>query len=503
MMGRANFVAIDLGAASGRVFVSEWDGQKFHLGQLHRFSNSAVRANDHLYWDVLRLWSEIKIGLHAYKRKCQAPAVSVGVDAWGVDFVLLDSSGHLIGNPHSYRDSRTNGAPAAVFAKIPEVECFQETGIRSMSINTLFQLFSMVQGHDPQLEVAATLLMLPDLFTYWLGGSKSTEYTAASTSEMLAKRNTHWANDFLSRLAIPTHILPDVSLPGCVVGKMQKEIVREVGFAEAPSLISVAAHDTASAVAAIPKMDRHSVFLSSGTWNLMGVETTIPVTTREALDLRFSNEGGVHGSILLLRNITGFWLLQECVHQWERQGESYEWQDLMRLAQSAAPFRSLLDPDSAEFECPENMLLAIRTFCRNTGQAEPELPGEFARCCLESICFRQREVLECLERLTQSRLGIIRIVGGGCHNHLFCQFTADASGRCVVAGPVEATVLGNVLVQAVAAGHVRDIQQGREAVAESVEQLTYQPELGSNWDEAFCKFKELRTRNTESSRREH
>lgn len=502
MNARANFVAIDLGAASGRVFAGEWDGRKFHLEQLHRFSNSAIRAKDHLYWDVLRLWSEIKIGLHTYTRKFSSSPVSVGVDAWGVDFALLDASGGLIGNPYSYRDARTNGVPGAVFEKIREFECFQETGIRSMAINTLFQLFSMVQRGDPQLQVTATFLMLPDLFTYWMGGSKSTEYTAASTSEMLAKGNAQWAYQFLARLAIPTNILPNVSAPGSIVGTMQKEIAREIGFAEAPSLVNVAAHDTASAVAAIPNMDQDSVFLSSGTWNLMGVENKAPITTREALELKFSNEGGVNGSILLLRNITGFWLLQECVRQWERQGQSHDWQELLRLAETAVPFRSLIDPDAPEFERPENMLLAIRAFCRNTDQSEPEAPGEFARCCLESISLRQREVLESLERLTQRSLSTIRMVGGGCHNHLFCQFTADATKCRVVAGPVEATVFGNLLVQAVATGHVRDIQQGREAVAGSMELVSYEPQPGSNWDEAFCKFKHLTARGMQSLRQE-
>jgi rhamnulokinase len=497
MTARANFVAVDLGAASGRVFVGEWDGRKFYLEELHRFSNSSVRAKDHLYWDVLRLWSEIKAGLLAYKRKFPVGPVSVGVDAWGVDFALLDSSGHLIGNPYSYRDGRTNGVPAAVFAKIPESECFQETGIRSMAINTLFQMYSMVQNSDSQLQVAASLLMLPDLFTFWLGGSKTTEYTAASTSEMLAKGKTQWADDFLRLLEIPTEILPAVTLPGSVVGKMQKEIVREVGFSEEPALISVAAHDTASAVAAIPYMDQDSVFLSSGTWNLMGVETDTPITSREALDLKFSNEAGVDGSTLLLRNITGFWLLQECVRQWERHGEARDWQELLRSAETAAPFRSLIDPDAAEFECPENMLAAIRCFCKNTDQPEPERAGEFARCCLESISLRQREVLESLERLTKRNLRTIRMTGGGCHNHLFCQFTADAAGRRVVAGPVEATVLGNVLVQAVATGHISNIQQARKAVAESIEQKTYESQRNSGWDDAFCKFKDLRVRSVQ------
>lgn len=498
MTARANFVAVDLGAASGRVFAAEWDGRKFHLEQLHRFSNSSVRAKDHLYWDVLRLWSEIKTGLHAYKRKFQAAPVSLGVDAWGVDFALLDSAECLIANPYSYRDARTNGVPAAVFARIPEFECFQETGIRSMSINTLFQLYSMVQSRDSQLQLAASLLMLPDLFTFWLGGSKTTEYTAASTSEMLAKGTGQWAYDFLRRLAIPTQILPPVTMPNSIVGKMQKDLVREIGFGETPSLVSVAAHDTASAVAAIPNMNEDSVFLSSGTWNLMGVETHTPITSREALDLNFSNEGGVGGSVLLLRNITGFWLLQECARQWERQGEAHDWQELLRLAEKATPFRSFIDPDAAEFECPENMLAAIRTFCKSTEQPEPEHPGEFARCCLESISLRQREVVECLERLTQRKLRTIRMTGGGCHNHLFCQFAADATNRCVVAGPVEATVLGNVLTQAVASGHVGNIQQGRQAVVESMEQVIYEPRQNYGWDEAFSRFKDVTAKSVQS-----
>ena len=495
MSARANFLAVDLGAASGRVFVGGWDGRKFHLEQLHRFSNASVRAKEHLYWDVLRLWSEIKTGLQAYKRKFHDEAVSVGVDAWGVDFALLDSCGHLVGNPYSYRDARTNGVPAVVFAKVPEFECFQATGIRSMAINTLFQVFSMVQSGDSQLRMAANLLMLPDLFTFWLGGSKTTEYTAASTSEMLRKGTTQWAQDFLTRLELPTQILPEVTLPGSVVGTIQKEIARELGFGDTPSLVSVGAHDTASAVAAIPNMDQDSVFLSSGTWNLMGVETATAITSREAMDLKFSNEGGVNGSVLLLRNITGFWLLQECVRQWERQGEPHDWQELLHAAETAVPFQSLIDPDAAEFECPENMLEAIRNFCKDTAQAVPELPGEFARCCLESISLRQREVLECLERLTGRRLHTIRMTGGGCHNHLFCQFTADACGRGVVAGPVEATVMGNVLVQAVATGHIGNIEEARKAVAESTEQMTYTPQVGRGWDEAFDKFKNLGARS--------
>jgi rhamnulokinase len=483
-----NFVAIDLGASSGRLAVGCWDGRKFELQELHRFANGSVNVEGHLKWDVSRLWAEIKCGLSKYASRYLAPLAGISVDAWGVDFALLDAKGDLLGDPFHYRDPRTDGVPPRVFSRVPERELFQHTGVRTMQINTLFQLFSMVESGDRNLAAAQNLLMIPDLFHFWLSGEKSAEYTEASTTQMLLCREREWARDLLRRAGIPEKILGPITYPATILGEVKPQLLKECGLKGPVPVIAAGSHDTASAVAAIPHMDEHSVYLSSGTWSLMGVESTEPVTSDEALSLRFTNEGGVAGGIRLLRNISGLWLLQECVRQWQTQGRQYSWEEVMQLAASAPPFRSLIDVDAAEFLAPDDMPAAIRGHCRRSGQAEPHDDGAIARCCLESLALKYRVVLEALETLTGKDLQTIRIVGGGSQNKLLNQFTADVCRRVVVAGPVEASALGNIMVQAVATGSLAGIREGRESIALSADLATYEPRPLAELDHAYDRF---------------
>ena len=491
MQQTADFVAIDLGASSGRVLLGRWDGARFDLQELHRFDNGAVNVLGRLHWDVLRLWSEIKDGLAHYAARFDRPPAGIGVDTWGVDFALLDRAGHLLGNPYHDRDPHTEGVPEQVFARVPRRQIFEQTGIQFMRLNTLYQLFSLAQAGDPQLAAAETLLMMPDLFHYWLTGRKMAEYTDATTSQFFLCRERRWATDLLAQLGLPTQILPPVVAPGTILGELQPDVMAEVGLRQPTPVIAPASHDTASAVAAIPGLDERSAYISSGTWSLMGVEIHEPIINDRALELNFTNEGGVGGTIRLLKNITGLWLVQKCRRRWQRAGQQYSWDELLALADQAEPLRSLVDPDDEAFLSPEDMPAAIRAYCRRTGQPEPGDAGAVIRCCLESLALRCRAVLDALEELTGRRLETIRIVGGGSQNRLLCQFTADACQRPVVAGPVEATALGNVLLQAIATGYLPDLAAGRAAVAASVRLESFEPRGNAAWEEAFARFKRL------------
>lgn len=486
-----NFLAIDLGASSGRVLLGQWDGQLFRLQEMHRFPNGPVNILGHLYWDVLQLWAEIKTGLARYSAQFDQPVAGIGVDTWGVDFALLDRAGNLIGMPSHYRDSRTDGMPEQAFLKVPRDQIYQQTGIQFMQINTLFQLFSMVEGNDPQLEWADKLLMMPDLFHYWLTGQIAVEYTIATTSQMLDARKRSWATSLLSRLNISTQFLPAIVPPGTVLGELRPDISREVGLDGSAPVITPGGHDTASAVAAISDLDVHSAYISSGTWSLMGIEIPEPIINSQALELNFTNEGGVAGTIRFLKNIPGLWLLQECRRQWQQEGQAYTWDELLTLGEEATAFRSLVDLDAHDFLSPGDMPNKIHAYCQRTRQPEPEGVGDIVRACLESLALRSRRVLANLEMLSGRRLETIRVVGGGSLNRLLCQFTADACQRPVVAGPVEATALGNLMLQAVAGGHLADIHQGRQAVAASIERINYDPHPSLAWDEASTRFEKL------------
>lgn len=488
MQNTTNFLAADLGASNGRVLLARWDGVRFDLDVVHRFPNGPVNVPGRQYWDVLRLWASIKEGMARYVSQYGGVAASVGVDTWGVDYGLLDANGQLLGNPVHYRDVRTVGVPEIAFNRVSRADIFAETGLQFMELNTLFQLYAMrIQG-DPQLDLAARLLLMPDLLHYWMTGEQVAEYTIASTTQMLHAQERRWATGLLAKLDLPTELLPPIVEPGTVLGPLLPYVTDEVGFSGNVPVIAAGSHDTASAVAAVPDLDEESIYLSSGTWSLMGVEIPQPILTDAVLAHNFTNEGGVDNTIRMLKNVTGLFLVQECRGQWQRAGDDYSWADLMAQAERAEPFRSLLNPDAPDFLNPSDMISAIQDFCRRSNQPVPESVGQIIRCCLESLALRYRSVAESLDELTGRHLSTIRVVGGGSQNTLLNRFTADACQRVVVTGPSEATALGNVMVQAIATGHLANIAEGRAAIAASIDQTVLEPDEAGGWDEAYGRF---------------
>ncbi len=491
MMHTTDFIAADLGASSGRIMLGEWSGNAFSVRELHRFANQGIRAAGSLHWDILHIWSEIQSGLTKYHAVSSQTPAGIAVDAWGVDFGLLDRAGHLVSNPVHYRDARTTGIPPRLFEILPERDWFAETGVQTMPINTLFQLFSMVLTQDPALVSAETLLMIPDLCTWFLCGEKTVEWSEAATTQMYSTRRKDWAREMLAKVHIPLHILPPVTRPGTVLSPLRAEVLDDCGLTRAFPAIAVGSHDTASAVAAIPNMDQHSVFLSSGTWSLMGVEAAEPDTSDAAMRLGFTNEGGADGALLLLKNLTGLWIVQECLRHWASEGQTLNWSDLVSAASTAPVLQSFIDPDAPQFQAPCDMPKAIRQYCASTGQPVPQTIGEVARCAFESLSLKYRFVLESLRILTGRDLRTIRVVGGGGLNAMLCQMTADACGCQVVSGPAEASTLGNVMLQAVATGHLSDVRSGRAAIAQSVQCSTFEPHRNPQWDQAYARFRAL------------
>jgi rhamnulokinase len=495
----ASFLGVDIGASSGRVMAGHWEGRRFQLEELHRFPNCGVSVGDRTYWDVLSIWGQMLQGFSRFSAIHRRCPVSFGVDAWGIDFGLLDEGGRLISNPVHYRDRRTEGIPERLFDIIDEKTLFTETGVQPWRINTLFQLYSMVLAGDSELRFANTLLTIPDLFSYFLCGATAVEYTEATTTQMFSPHATDWARQVLRMVGIPEKILPDVSKPGTRLGKARPAVLKECGFSQNVPVIAVASHDTASAVAAIPNMDPDSAFISSGTWSLMGTEIPGPNISDEARRLGFTNEGSATHGFLLLKNLAGLWIIQECLRCWEKEGHDCGWSEVVEAATLAPPFCSLLDPTDTVFELPANMPAAVEQYCRETTQPVPRGVGEFARALFEGLALSYRTVLVSLETLTGRSLSTIRIVGGGSRNALLSQMVADACKRVVVAGPAEATVLGNVMMQAIATGHIRDFRQGRVAVAESCQCQTYEPHHSTAWDEAFVRFGQLTNRHQPQS----
>lgn len=491
MSESAHFLAADLGASSGRVMLGKWDGERFTIQELHRFPNASVRVGDGLYTDILGIWSNILQGLQKYRALSEQLPQGIGVDAWGVDFGLLDRAGRLIGNPRHYRDPRTDGIPQQVFEKVSEERWFAETGVRTLTINTLFQLHCMVQSCDPALTNAETLLLIPDLCSYLLCGETIGEWSAVTTTQMYSLRRKDWARELLQELSVPVGMLPRIVRSGTLLAPIRPALMKDCGFSGSFPTIAVGSHDTASAVAAIPDLDENSVFLASGTWSLMGVEAEEPNLSEKAMRLGFTNEGSVTGGVLLLRNISGLWILQECLRQWNGEGRPYTWADLVLAAQNASMFASFIDPDAAEFQAPGDMPHAIRLFCGKTGQKAPESIGEVARCAFESLVLRYREVLESLRELTGRELIRIHVVGGGAMNEFLCQMTADASACHVVSGLVEASAMGNFVLQAVATGHLSNVSSGRAALARSEQRTTFYPKGSDAWDEAYARFRKV------------
>lgn len=485
-MSTIKILALDLGAESGRGLIGSFDGDRLSLEVVHRFANGGVATLDTLHWDVLGLWREILATL----RKAEAehgPLASVGVDTWGVDFALLGRDGTLLGNPRHYRDPHTETIMDEAFGKVPRADIFRRTGIQFMRFNTLFQLLALMRDRSPLLGVAETMLLIPDLFHFWMTGIKANETTNASTSQMIDPFSRTWARDLIAAFGIPDRILGTLIQPGTVLGPLRSGVALLAGVSPIP-VIAPATHDTAAAVAAVPAQGESWAYISSGTWSLMGIETKTPRTDERALAVNFTNEGGVGGTIRLLKNIMGLWLVQECRRAWERGGVTYDYAALMKMAEAAPPFACIINPDDASFILPPSMPAAIAEYCKKTGQTAPEEPGSVVRCALESLALRYRWVLERLEELSGRRLETIHIVGGGCQNTLLCQLAADACNRPVVAGPVEATAIGNLLVQALGLGLIGSLAEGRAVVRRSFEVRTYEPSEPERWQEPYRRF---------------
>jgi rhamnulokinase len=444
-----------------------------------------------LHWDGLYLFSQMKQGLskisHAYGRDI----ASIGVDTWGVDYALLDRDGELLGNPYCYRDSRTDGMMEEAVKRVSRQEIYQQTGgVQFMPINTLFQLLSMVVNKSAQLEFAGTFLMMPDLFNYWLTGRKVCEFTDATTTQFYNSLTGEWSKDLLKKLGIPGHIFPEVVLPGTQLGPLLPEIAAEVGLDSLP-VIAVAAHDTASAAAAVPAEDDNYVWISSGTWSLLGGVANEPIVTPEALHYNFSSYGGASGGCLPWKNIMGLWLVQECRRIWAREGEELSYDEMTRLATEAKPFSAIIDPDHTVFLVPADMPAAIRAYCRETGQTVPQNKGEIIRTALEGLALRYRWTVEKLGVLLGKNFNALHIVGGGSKNKLLCQFAADSTHLPVLAGPVEATAIGNIAVQALATGHLSSFDEARQVIRNSFAVETYQPGDSAEWNAAYEQFQKL------------
>ncbi len=485
------FLAFDFGASSGRAMLAKFDGEKIVLEEKHRFSNDPVSVNGALYWDVLRLFHEIKQGILKCANSGDRDIDAIGVDTWGVDFGLLDKNDKLIGNPYHYRDTRTDGMYDEAFKRVPKEEIFKSTGIAFNWFNTVFQMLSMRVNNDEELDRAKTLLFMPDLFNYFLTGVKKTEYTVASTSQMFDSTKFDWAYDMLKKLDIPTDIFTEMIYPGEKVGTLKKELAQELGVGEIP-VIAVASHDTGSAVASVPVVDKKDfIYISSGTWSLMGVELDEPNISDGALKYNFTNEGGVNKTIRFLKNIMGLWLIQESRRQWDREGELLSFDELEQQANAAEPFASLIDPDYEEFQTPGNMPERIREYCRRTGQKVPETKGAVVRCIAESLAFRYRYTIEGMEAVTGNKYDTVHIVGGGIKDKMICRFTANATKRTVEAGPVEATSIGNVVVQAMSLGAIKDLNEARKVIKNSFDIASYKPENSDVWDNAYEKWKSI------------
>lgn len=484
------YLAIDLGASSGRIMAGRHDGGKLTLEEVHRFPNGGHQINGHVYWNFVGLFAEIKEGLIKAAATYGSSIASLGVDTWGVDYGLLDESGYLLGLPFQYRDSRTDGMMARTFRRMSKRQIYETTGIQFMFFNSLFQLMAEKARRGSALAAARKLLFAPDLINFWLSGKAVNEYTIASTSQLLDARTRGWSKALIRKVGLPERIFGPIVPPGTVLGGLTREVREETGL-RAIKVVAPGCHDTASAVAAVPASGKDFVYLSSGTWSLMGVETKQPVITDQSFAYGFTNEGGVCGTIRLLKNICGLWLIQECRRVWAQQGKKLEFEDLRKEAMTSRPFAALINPDDPVFSTPGDMPARIAAYCRRTGQTAPATPGATVRAIYESLALRYRDVFAKLEDLTGRRHDVLHVVGGGSRDVVLNQFTADALQRTVVAGPVEATAVGNILMQMIATRAIRSLDQGRELVGRSFPVTSFKPGASEPWDTANARFRKL------------
>ena len=488
----SHYLALDFGAESGRGVLGRLENGRLEISEVHRWPNVPVSLPDGLHWNPLGLYSEMKDAIRNGARSLPSGETlkGVAVDTWGVDYALLDSRGEMMGTPYHYRDRRTDGVMDRILERIPRSRIFGRTGIQFMQINTLFQLAAARESGSPLLDAAYRLLFMPDLFNYWLSGEISCELTIASTSQMYDPTNHEWAADLMDDLGIPSRLFLPVTQPGSQLGELRESLAQETGAGTVPVLNS-GSHDTASAVAAVPASSPDFAYLSSGTWSLIGIELPTPAITPTTLAGNFTNEGGVSGTIRFLKNIMGLWLVQECRRSWARQGKDYTYADLAELAAQAPAFACFVDPDEPAFLAPPDMPAAIASYCARTGQKAPVGPGPTVRACLEGLAFKYRENMQRLEEIAARPIRTLHIVGGGVQNRLLCQFAANATGKSVAAGPVEATAAGNLLVQAMAQGEIASLSAVRHVVRSSFTVDEYEPAATAPWEDAYGRFAEF------------
>jgi len=489
MTGKNYFLAFDLGASSGRAMLGILENGRLKLKEIYRFENRMQQINGHFFWNIFSLFQELKNGL----KKCVCDngiqPKSIAVDTWGVDFVHLDEKGMILSLPYAYRDSRTDGMIEELSKIVPEKELYLQTGIQLMQINSLFQLFSMVKDKSKLLKITDKILFTPDALNYLFSGVAATEFSIASTSEMILPGQCKWQTKLLNKVGIPVSILGKIILPGTIIGKMTKEVATETGSEQIP-VIAVAGHDTASAVAAIPADTSDFVFISSGTWSILGTESATPIISDETNEMNFTNEGGVEGTIRFSKNIMGMWLIQECRRIWSAK-KNYTWDEIVQMAKKAEPFKFLIDPENGAFLNPENMPEAIASFCEKTGQGKISSNGEIARCIYDSLALKYAFTLNQMKQLTKRSFKKIYIIGGGSNNYFLDQLTSDMTGLSVIAGPTEATAIGNILMQAKALKIVDSLKQIRKIVSDSFDPVSFTPENIKNRDEVFRRFNKI------------
>lgn len=486
-MADLKMLAIDLGASSGRGIVGSFNGEKLTLRENHRFSNDPAILNGRMYWDILRIYQEIKQSIS--KTVLEGDNVtSIGIDTWGVDYALLDEAGRMLSNPVHYRDTRTEGVQEKVSAVIPAEELYGATGIQTLNFNTVYQLYTDL-CEDPEIfKRAKRMLNIPDLLNYFLTGVMANEYTVLSTGGYLDAKKRDFAWEFLDRLGIPRSLFGKIVQPGNVVGSILPQVQGEVGKIDA-KVLNVASHDTASAVLAVPTCEEDFIYISSGTWSLMGTELKDPLINDQSRAMNFANEGGVMNTIRFLKNIMGLWIIQESRRQWKREGQDYSFAQMEAWAKESRPFRSFVDVDDPSFATPGNMPERIRAFCRRTGQPVPETVGEVVRCIYESLALKYRSVVERIQTLMGRKAKVIHVVGGGTKDRFLSQMTADACGIPVAAGPEEATAIGNLMMQAIALGKVANVREARQIISASFEIKQYVPSLDRDlWDEAYGRY---------------
>jgi sugar (pentulose or hexulose) kinase len=497
MSTEKHYLALDLGAESGRGMLGTFTDGRLSLSEIHRFITGPTSLptrypddkggrSDSLVWDFVRFWQEIKNCIQESSK--QVELTSLGVDTWGVDFALLDKNGQLLSFPYHYRDNRTNDMMELAFERMSREKLYEITGIQFMQLNTLFQLISLVEGRSPLLEIADKLVMVPDLINYWLTGQVAAEFTEATTSQIFDARKGQWSQDIISAMGFPAHIFPEVIYPGTVLGPLRPCLKRELACE--PLVIAPPTHDTGCAVAAVPAVAEDYVWISSGTWSIIGMNVEQPVINAQSYAGNFTNEGGVEGRYMFSKNVTGLWIVQQCRRQWARESRDYSYSELTEMAGKAPHLKTIIDTDYSEFLQMGGMPEKINTYCQKTGQPLPENEGEMIRAVLQGLALRYRYIIEQLEDISGRKAACVHIVGGGTKNRLLNQFTADALGREVITGPIEATAVGSIMVQAITTGDISGWAEGAQVIRESFDIQTYRPGDQTEWNKAFEEFKQ-------------